>query len=230
VTTAVALAQTQPATRPAGVDDATWRRMLQIDQKGATVTDLSADFEQRKVTAMLKKPLVSSGRVYVRGSAMLWATEKPEPNVLQITAREARIYYPSQKTIEVYPIEQKLGELAASPLPRLATLQQHFTFEPLPLAEMGEKNGGGDGRYLALKMTPTNPALREHVEQVRVLLDSSSGLIVRLEMRDADGDRTLLTFSSPKINAGLKEQDLEIKAPPDVKVTHPLGALEGSSR
>lgn len=231
-TTTAALAQTQPAaaaaTRPAGVDDATWQRMLQIDQKGSTITDLSADFEQQKITAMLKKPLVSSGRVFVRGSAMLWDTAKPERNVLQITSREARIYYPSQKVIEVYPIEQKLGELAASPLPRLATLEQHFSFEPLPLSEMGEKDGGVDGRYLALKMTPTDPALREHVEQVRVLLDSTSGLIVRLEMRDADGDRTLLSFSNPKINAGLAEKDLEIKAPPDVKVTHPLAALEGS--
>ena len=38
-------------------------------------------------------------------------------------------------------------------------------------------------------MTPINPGLREHVEEVRVLLDTTSGLIVRLEMRDADGTR-----------------------------------------
>ena len=35
-------------------------------------------------------------------------------------------------------------------------------------------------------------------------------------------------FEFDDANAGLAEKDLEIKAPPDVKVTHPLAALEGS--
>lgn len=212
-----------PTSRPANVDPALWQRMLEIDQRGAAVIDLSADFEQQKFTAMLKKPLFSGGHVFVRGSKMLWETKKPEHNVLQITDREARIYYPAQKTIEVYAVQQKLGQLAASPLPRLSVLRQHFTFEPLPLAEMGEKD---DANYVALRMTPTQVELREHVEQVRVLLDARTGLIVRLEMRDPDGDRTLLTFLNVKTNVGLKDEQLEIAAPADVKITRPLAALE----
>ena len=82
------------------------------------IADLTADFEQQKFTAMLKKPLISSGAVAVRGSAMLWKTRKPEPSELQIDQKEVRIYYPAQETIEVYQVEQKLGQLAASPLPR----------------------------------------------------------------------------------------------------------------
>jgi len=215
-----------PTSRPAGIDDATWQRMLAIDQKAAQVNDLSADFEQQKFTAMLKKPLVSSGVVRVKGSTMLWNTSKPEPNQLRIDAKEVRIFYPQQNVIEVYAIEQKLGQLAASPLPRLATLQQHFSFEPLPLPELGEKD---DTRFLGLKMTPNDASLREHVEQVRVLLDTQSGLIVRLEMRDPDQERTTITFSNPKVNAGLTDSDLAITAPPDVKVTRPLAAIEGGS-
>ncbi len=220
-------ADAPPASRPDSIDEPTWQRMLEINQKGSQIRDLTANFEQQKITAMLKKPLVSSGRVFVRGSTMLWDTKKPEPNVLQITAREARIYYPAQKTIEVYQIEQKLGELAASPLPRLAALQQNFNFEPLPLSEFGETD---NTKYLSLKMTPINPALREHVEQVRVLLDAASGLIVRLEMRDADGDRTLIAFSDARANVDLKDADLEIHAPADAKITRPLAGLEGSSQ
>lgn len=214
-----------PTSRPANIDPAAWQRMLEIDQRGGKITDLAGDFEQQKITAMLKKPLVSSGRIYVRGSTMLWDTRKPEPNVLQITEREVRIYYPAQKTIEVYQIQQKLGELAASPLPRLAVLQQHFTFEPMPIAEMGEKDAD---KFFAVRMTPTNPELREHVEQVRVLLDVQSGLILRLEMRDPDGDRTLISFSNVKTNIGLKDEQLRIKAPADVKITRPLAAIEAS--
>src|SRR5438552_2916485 len=161
-------ADAPPASRPASIDEATWQRMLQFNERGSQVQDLTANFEQQKITAMLKKTLVSSGRVFVRAPAMLWDTKEPEPNALQITAREARIYYPAQKTIEVYQLEQKLGELAASPLPRLPVLEQNFNFEPLPLSEFGETD---NKKFLALKMTPINPALREHVEQVGVLLD-----------------------------------------------------------
>ena len=212
-----------PTSRPANLDPALWQRMLEIDQRAGAITDLTADFEQQKFTALLKKPLVSTGQVFVRGSAMLWDTRKPEHNVLQITDREARIYYPAQKTIEVYAVQQKLGQLAASPLPRLSVLLQHFTFEPLALSEMGEKD---DTNFLALKMTPTQAELRDHIEQVRVLLDARRGLIVRLEMRDPDGDRTSVVFSSVKTNVGLKDEQLQIDAPAGVKTTRPLAALE----
>jgi outer membrane lipoprotein-sorting protein len=221
-----------PTSRPANVDPATWQRMLDIDARAGKIEDLTADFEQQKFTAMLKKPLVSSGVVAVRGSAMLWDTRKPEASQLQIDTKEVRIYYPAQKTIEVYQIQQKLGQLAASPLPRLAVLREHFNFEPMPLAEMGEKDDTAAARekYFAVRMTPIDPELREHVESVRVLLDAQRGLIIRLEMRDPDGDRTLISFANVKTNVGLKDGDLRIAAPADVKITRPLAAVEGGTQ
>lgn len=214
-----------PTSRPAGIDDATWQRMLEIDAKAAQVTDLVADFEQRKFTAMLKKPLVSTGEILVRGSSMLWKTRQPEPGALQINEREVRMYYPAQKSIEVYQIREKLGQLAASPLPRLAALQQHFTFRPLPLAELKETD---DAKFFAVEMAPIDPELAEHVERIRVLLDSGRGLIVRLEMLDADGDRTEISFSRIRTNVGVTDEQLRIDAPPGVKVTRPLAELEGA--
>ena len=222
---ALALLADAPTSRPANVDPATWQRMLDIDRRAGQITDLVADFEQQKFTAMLKRPLVSSGRVYVRGSAMLWNTQKPEPTQLQITDKEVRIYYPSQKIIEAYQVQEKLGQLAASPLPRLAALEKHFRFEPIPVADLDETDAD---KFFAVRMTPTQPELREHIEQVRVLLDASRGLIVRLEMRDSDGDRTLIRFSSVTTNSGLKDEQLTIAAPADVKVTRPLAAVEGN--
>ena len=221
---------TPPTSRPANVDPAAWQRMLDIDARAGKIEDLTADFEQQKFTAMLKKPLVSSGVVAVRGSAMLWDTRKPESSQLQIDTKEVRIYYPAQRTIEVYQIQQKLGQLAASPLPRLAVLREHFSFEPIPVGEMGEKDDTATENFFAVRMTPIDPELREHVEAVRVLLDAQRGLIIRLEMRDPDGDRTLISFANVKTNVGLKDGDLRIAAPADVKITRPLAAVEGGSQ
>ena len=223
----ILIAADAPTSRPAQVDPAAWQRMLEIDARAGKIEDLTADFEQQKFTAMLKKPLVSSGVVAVRGSAMLWDTRKPESSQLQIDTKEVRIYYPAQKTIEVYQIQQKLGQLAASPLPRLAVLREHFNFEPIPVAEMGEKD---DKNFFAVRMTPIDPELREHIEAVRVLLDAQRGLIIRLEMRDPDGDRTLISFANVKTSVGLKDGDLRIAAPADVKITRPLAAVESGSQ
>jgi outer membrane lipoprotein-sorting protein len=216
-----------PTSRPAEVDPAAWQRMLDIDARAAKIEDLTADFEQQKFTAMLKKPLVSSGVVAVRGSAMLWRTRKPEASELQIDHKEVRIYYPAQKIIEVYQVQQKLGQLAASPLPRLAVLREHFTFTPIGVSELGERD---DTQFFAVRMEPADKDLREHVEEVRVLLDAQRGLIVRLEMRDSDGDRTLISFANVKTNVGLSDGDLRIAAPADVKITRPLAAVEDGTR
>jgi outer membrane lipoprotein-sorting protein len=216
-----------PASRPANIEPGLWARMLEVDAKAGEVFDLTASFEQRKITAMLKKPLISSGRIHVRGPVMLWKTEKPEPSVVRISEREISIYYPTQNTIEVYPVAEKLGSLVASPLPRLSVLLEHFTFEPLALSELGESDAT---RFLAFRMRPGNPELARHIEQVRVLLDAASGLIVRLELCDSDGDRTLISFSQAQTNTGLRETDVQIAAPPDVKVTRPLRGLEDTSQ
>jgi outer membrane lipoprotein-sorting protein len=156
---------------------------------------------------------------------MRWDTNHPEPTVLRLDEREVRIYYPRQKIIEVYGIEQKLASLAASPLPRLDVLKQHFSFEELAVDELDKSVD--PSKYLALKMKPTEPALREHVDEVRVLLDIAGGYLVRLEIIDSDGDRSVIRFSDVKINTGLTGKDLEIKAPADVKIVHPLAAVEG---
>ena len=109
--------------------------------------------------------------------------------------------------------------------PRLATLQQHFTFRPLPISEMKETD---EEKFFAVAMAPIDPDLAEHIERIRVLLETGRGLIVRMEMLDADGDRTEISFSRIRTNVGLKGEQLRIDAPADVKVTRPLAELEGT--
>src|SRR4051812_396232 len=102
----------EPTTAPAGTDPALWQHMLAVNERGAKIKDLTADFEQKKFTPLLKRPLVSSGTVSVVGSAMRWDTAKPEPTAMLINEKEVRLLYPNQKTLEVYPLDQRLGSLA----------------------------------------------------------------------------------------------------------------------
>ena len=122
----------------------------------------------------------------IRGSQVRWDTQKPERSVLLINEREAKIYYPDQGILEIYTLDRRLGELAASLLPRLELLGRKFSFEQIPASDMEEK--ADPKGFLALRLMPTDAMLSEHVRQVRVLLDVNAAHIVKAEVTDSDGE------------------------------------------
>lgn len=221
-TLALVCAGAVPESEPA--DPALWKKLTEIDARAARIQSLSANFQQQKFTAILAQPLVSTGVVRIRGAIIRWDTVAPEKSVLFINPQEARIYYPTQKTLEIYPLDQRMGELAASPLPRLRVLKSRFSFEQIPVKELLEN--GDPERFLALSLSPVDATLGQHVQQVRVLLDIGGAYIVKAEVTDADGDRTVLTFSNTQLNVDVG--DLSLTVPPGTRVSHPLEGLNGS--
>jgi outer membrane lipoprotein-sorting protein len=141
-------------------------------------------------------------------------------------AKEIKLYYPAQKQVEIYPVDQRLSELAASPLPRLAALRKNFSIEQVPLKDFGTE-GATDEQQIALKLTPKDAAIGEHVQFVRVLLDVQAAHILKAETTDADDDRTVMTFSDVKLNAGLQDDDLTLVVPPGTKESRPLEGVTG---
>jgi outer membrane lipoprotein-sorting protein len=200
-------------------DPALSKQLEEIDARGGKIKDFTSDFRQEKFTALLKKPLVSSGMVRVSGPVIRWDTKEPEAQVLYSDGKEVRMYYPSQKLLEIYAIDQRLGDLASSPLPRLKTLREHFTME---LSDGKRFHSPKDRQVLPLRLVPREEALRQHVDEVDVLLDVKAAHILELEIVDADGDRTHVTFSGFKIDTGVTPDDLKLTVPADTTVSRPL--------
>jgi outer membrane lipoprotein-sorting protein len=225
-TLSISAAET-PGARPDGVDEKLWNLMLQIDAQGAKVADLKADFTQEKFTALLKKPLISSGVIAIKGPAVLWKTTQPAPTIMRIDEKEARLFFPEQKVLEVYAVDQQMGALAASPFPRLGIIKRYFNFERIAAKDLSPD--ADESKFLALRMRPTDAELAKHLDQVCVILEISTGLVLKAQTIDADGDRMVMSFSNIKVNSGLKDRDVELEVPPGVKVTHPLEAVGGSA-
>jgi outer membrane lipoprotein-sorting protein len=223
---AAAAAHAEAPPAPKAADPATDEQLLDIDRRAGAIQDLTARFEQEKFTPLLKKPLVSSGQIRVKGGVCRWDTKSPEPSVLHADGRQIRMYYPRQSMLEVYPIDKRLSELAASPLPRLATLKEHFSIEPIAPKDRSREEAAAEGK-LALRLVPKGEFLSKHVDEVRVLLDVASACVARVEVIDADGDRTVIRFSETKLNTGLKEADLELAVSAGTKVSRPLEGLQG---
>jgi outer membrane lipoprotein-sorting protein len=204
-------------------DPSLWTKLSGIDQRAGQIKSLSAQFNQQKFTALLRKPLESTGRIRIKGPVIRWDTVKPEPSVLFIDQGEARVYYPTQKTLEVYPLDKRLADLAASPLPRLDVLKERFSIEQIPVADLDKSAAEKD--FIALRLTPRDASLAEHVKQVCVLLDIAKAYIMKAQMTDSDGDRTVLSFKDVQLNADVG--DLALVVPPGTAVTHPLEGLDG---
>lgn len=216
-----------PGDKPAGVDQKLWDLMVRIDARGGEIRDLKADFTQEKFTPLLKRPLVSTGQILIKGAASLWTTDRPEPTVMRIDDKEVRLLYPKQKVLEIYKTDEKLGALAASPFPRLAVIKRHFTFKRISPKEL--RADVDETKYVALRMTPTEPELQKHIDEVDVVLEIATGFVSRAQTKDTDGDRMVLTFSNIRINGGLTDRDLAMDVPPGVKVTRPLEGDGGGS-
>jgi outer membrane lipoprotein-sorting protein len=111
--------------------------------------------------------------------------------------------------------------LAASPLPKLSVLENYFSIAPAEGKDLLDKPD--EGPRLTLKLTPTDASLREHLDHVRALIDTAAAVIVKIEMTDADGDRTVISFRDIKLNTGIQDRDLELSVPEGTTVTYPLG-------
>ena len=210
----VALASAGATSAPA-LDPAFLKRLEAVDAKTAAIRDLSASFEQKKFSPLLKRPLTSVGTIHAVGDAMLWKTDKPAPTRLRIDGRSLQLLDLTQKTLENYPLQGKLASMAASPLPRLATLREKFDLAVDPDAKAGE---------LAVRLTPRDPELAKYVDYVRVQLNEALGVVERFELVDPDGERTEITFTQPKLNSGLTAKDLELDPPAGTKTMRPMDA------
>jgi len=207
-------------------DTALMRQLEEINARTVLIKDLSAEFEQKKFTPLLKNPMVSSGKLRVKGSVVLWDTVKPEPSVMRIDDRELRIYYPSQKVVEVYPIGEDMRRLSSSPLPRLDNIRKQFA-----IARMDPKSldpAVDPAKVVGIVMSPTVAEIKEHVRTVKVIIDIAAAYATHMEITDADGDRTLIVFTKVKTNAGVSDRELELTFPAGVREVRPLSGGGGA--
>ena len=110
--------QSVPASRPSQEG---WEAELEaLVGRIAGVQAISGEFVQTRYTPMLRKPMVSSGRIRMAGGVMRWDTEKPSKSVLLIDQEGAKVYLPEQSLLEIYSIDAQTLRMASSPVPDLA--------------------------------------------------------------------------------------------------------------
>jgi outer membrane lipoprotein-sorting protein len=205
----------QPLPQPTPLHD----RLAALEQKFAAVKDVRADFEQHKKTAMLKKPMVSKGRLAGQEDVVLWETREPRESTMRVTAKEVQILYPHDRLLEIYTLDARFAETAGGPIPRLSTLAHRFEISELPPRDLGAP--ADDQGLLALHLAPKAPEVKRHIQSVRVLLDESIPAATRIIITDPDGDQTEIQFTNIRINTDITDADLHLERPEGTRISRP---------
>lgn len=191
-----------------------------LDERTAQVADLTAMFTQRRHSILLREPLVSKGRVWVLGDTIKWETIEPRASVMLVNNRSARLFDQEANRVEVYPLSAGIAAIIGTPLPRFSRLKESFLIERV--------QEDVESELIVLKLSPLNEELAEHIKSVTVWIDPTIPATTILEVVDAEGDRTKITFSKIKLNQGLEESDFELELPDDVTIEYPMGPIPKS--
>ncbi len=203
-------------------DPALLAEVQQLAELTAELKDLDAHFRQEKMTALLKKPLVSTGRVLIIGDRSRWDTDKPYHSVTLIDASTLRIYDPEAKVLEVYPLDGRMREMMLSPMPRVQELAERFVIRRIDSHKAQDAETDAED-LLSVSLTPKDETLAQHVQEIVVRIDRKTGLAAEVSWTDADHEQTRLIFLKAKANTGLKPDAVELTVPDDVTVSYPMG-------
>ncbi len=212
---AIARAKAQaPAAGATGSSDEAARQVAASVQSFYDQTqDVSATFFQTYVNKLYDRTDRSQGRVvFKKPGKMRWDYAKPNGKVIVASDGKLLVYEPGDEGDVGQVIEQSFAQAelpqAMSFLMGQGRLEEDFTFKLLDAAREGYPAGQ------VLELRPKRPTA--HFERVLFYVETNPavrGLVRRLVIIDATGNRNRFDFSGFKFNGAVPESTFEWKPP-----------------
>jgi outer membrane lipoprotein-sorting protein len=212
VLAAVAFAALTSIGKTAPLSEADLKNLLAgIRQNRST----QADFQEERVIRLMKKPILSSGKVWFQPPNKFRREVKGNsPSVTVSDGRQLWIYYPNFKSAERYP----LGK--GSPLDStVAAINSALNLENIE--NMFQINAAKTDKGYELALTPRTPSMRRAFQKLDLRVNDNLR-VERTDMLLPNGDRIVTTYSN-QTRAPIPAYTFEFKPPPDTEVTTPLG-------
>jgi len=174
-----------------------------------------ADFQEQRVIHLMKKPVVSSGKVWFQPpNKFRREAEGNSPSLTVSDGRQLWIYYPSFKSAERYPLGKRSSldstVAAINSALNLANIENTFQITAVKV-----ENG------YDLTLIPRT-ALMKRIFQKLDLHINDHLQAERTDMLLPNGDRIVTTYSNQS-RAPVPPSTFEFSPPPGAEVTAPLG-------
>jgi outer membrane lipoprotein carrier protein len=177
-----------------------------------------ADFQEQRVIRLMKKPLVSSGRVWFQPPNKFRREVKGNsPSVTVSDGQQLWIYYPNFKSAERYPLGKRspLDSTVAAINSALNLENIENTFQ-VTAAKVDPPQAGYE-----LALIPRTASMKRVFQKLELHI-SDQLRAERTEMFLPNGDRIVTSYSN-QTRAPVPASTFEFKPPPGTDITTPLG-------
>ena len=174
-----------------------------------------ADFQEERVIRLMKKPILSSGKVWFQPPNKFRREVKGNsPSVTVSDGRQLWIYYPNFKSAERYP----LGK--GSPLDSTVTaINSALNLENIE--NMFQINAAKTDKGYELALTPRTPSMRRAFQKLDLRVNDNLR-VERTDMLLPNGDRIVTTYSN-QTRGPVPVSMFEFSPPTGTEVSTPLG-------
>jgi outer membrane lipoprotein-sorting protein len=174
-----------------------------------------ADFQEERMIRLMKKPIVSSGRIWFQPPNKFRREVKGNsPSVTVSDGHQLWIYYPNFKSAERYPLGR------GSPLDStVAAINSALNLENIENSFNITATKSDKGYELAL--LPRTAAMKRVFQKLDLHINDNLR-VERTDMLLPNGDRIVTAYSN-QTRAPIPPSTFEFKLPPGTEVSTPLG-------
>src|SRR4029453_7796647 len=174
-----------------------------------------ADFQEQRVIRLMKKPMLSSGKVWFQPpNKFRREVTGSSPSLTVSDGRQLWIYYPNFKSAERYP----LGK--GSPLDStVAAINSSLNLEDVENTFQIAAAKTGDGYELTL--LPRSASMKRVFQKLDLRINNELR-VERTDMLLPNGDRIVTTYSN-QARGPVPGAMFEFPPPPGTEVSTPLG-------
>jgi len=178
--------------------------------------DLQADFTQKTLIEGFERPVMSSGKVYIKKPGRLrWSYLNPAVEDIYVNRDDVKVYVPEHKQVMI----GKLTQMASSKAPLellqgAARLDESFDIEPTS----GNGKGVGGIRLLTLIPKQNGSESGKTLQRIVVEVFPKTYFIRTVSLYELSGNVSTFEFSAPQANVGMNDEPFELKLPSYVEV------------
>jgi len=177
-----------------------------------------ADFQEERVIRLMKKPMVSSGRIWFQPPNKFRREVKGNsPSITVSDGRQLWIYYPNFKSAERYPLGKgsPLDSTVAAINSALNLENIENTFQITATKADPPKSG------YELALLPRSASMKRVFQKLDLRINDNLR-VDRTDMLLPNGDRIVTTYSN-QTRAGVPASIFEFKPSAGAEVSTPLG-------
>lgn len=198
--------------------------LAKLDQNAATFRAMSAKLERIDYTAVLKDSARETGTILLlkkKPGSVAMRIDFKEPDAKQISYADKKVqsYLPKINTVQIVDVGKIDNLISQGILIGFGTTAKELQ-KSYKLKVLGEEAIGGKPTT-KIELTPHGDSALMKIRKIEVWLSHADGYPLRQKLYQGAGDYNQASYTDLKINPPLREQDLKLDLPKDVKKEYP---------